>query len=278
MAEAAVIVNVNSESFLSSMGLSGQHMIPGKLPNEEFGMLVLYPTPEIQDIGDGRRTTHWVKARPLAQSICGFGSEYNLTAQGVALLDMEPDIPKSLEKAIEAEVTYLNANRPEVKYKMQAGAMVAVNVFEPGVAEQLIKNSTLVVRERVKFEADLRKQVPKELIAKAKVELTTYAQKKVAEGDIMWARPSEHQNISDVHRRCCRFLGQERPWCYTPQQLEDCPGCGKMNKVGVIRCGSCEAILDRPREDYAKMSNKEKALALYPWMYAENEAPVAARK
>src|SRR4029077_13564021 len=75
MSQAALIINVSDQEQPHSNGLSGSWLVPAQKPNEEFSLLVVYPTPEIQDIGDQRRTVHWLKAGRRAKDIVGLRSD-----------------------------------------------------------------------------------------------------------------------------------------------------------------------------------------------------------
>ena len=68
---------------------------------------MVFPTPEIQDIGDERKTVHWLKASPLAHDIVGIArriggqtigpdqfSAGSKEKWGILLCEAEPDIPK----------------------------------------------------------------------------------------------------------------------------------------------------------------------------------------
>jgi len=272
MAQAAIIINTSDLSFTHGNGLSGQHVIPAKTPDEDFGILVVYPTPEIQDIGDERRTVHWLKSTPLAKDICGMRSEDGkYTRLGVLFCNAEPDLPKELLAAIEEEMELLNDNPPDVKYrKTKEGVMAAINVEDPDVRKAKIRLSATVQKERQKFEKYCRSLVTKEEVALAKRTMLETAAKLVSDGDTLWAgNEMDRRNISELPKWACRLLGLSRPWCYLAQQMEPCPGCGKPNPVGVITCGSCGAVYDREMADYAKMSNAEKARSLYPDRYLE---------
>jgi hypothetical protein len=274
MAQASIIINVSELEFTHYNGLSGQHVVPSKKPDEQFGILIVYPTPEIQDIGDERRTIHWLKSTPLAKDIAGMRSDDgNYTRFGVLLCEAEPELSKELLKAIEDEIEFLNENPPDVKYKKQKdGIMGAINVESDEVKREKVRLSNAVQKFRQKFERECRSLVTREEVAKARqTMLSTYAQL-VSDGDTLWAgNEIDRRNISELAKRACRALGLERPWCYAPVQQFPCPGCGKPCRENVITCGSCGAVFDRDIEAYAKMSNAEKARALYPERYTEPE-------
>lgn len=270
MAEAHVIINVGPIEIVHGNGLSGQHVVPKRAPDGSFGMLVVYPTPEIQDIGDQRRTVHWLKSLPLAKDICGERSEFsNYAKWGVLRVEAEADLPKELLEAIEEEMDFLNSNIPEVKYVKKDGVMCAINVEDSETKREKLKLSKAVAKERAKFEALCRSLVTKEEIARARKTMLENWARMVADGDTLWAgNDAAKRDISDLHKMACRELGLERPWCYVAVQQFPCPGCGKPCREGVITCGSCGAVFDREFAEYAKMSNAEKARSLYPDRYA----------
>ena len=116
MSQAAIIINVSDQPQVHFNGLSGQWTVPEKKVGEEFSMLVVYPTPETQDIGENKKVVHWLKALPLAQDIVGlrsdaaahgFGSPGTKEKWGLLLCVAQPDLPKSLIAAVEAEMEYL---------------------------------------------------------------------------------------------------------------------------------------------------------------------------
>lgn len=279
MAEAKIIINVSDKEFIHGNGLSGQHVIPAKKDGEPFALLIVYPTPEIQDIGDQRRTVHWLKSDPLAKDIAGMRSEDGGYAKyGVLLCAAEPDLPRDLQKAIEEEMEFLNENPPDVRYVKKGGIMGAVNVESDEAKKEKIRLSNAVQKLRARFEKECRGLVTKEEVAQAKQAMLTTAARLVSDGDTLWAgNELDKRNISELAKWACRLLGLERPWCYAPVQQFPCPGCGKPCRENVITCGSCGAVFDREIADYAKMTNAEKARALYPDRYLEPE-PAGVKK
>lgn len=284
MSQAKLIINVSDNEQPHSNGLSGTWIVPARKQSEEFALLVVYPTPEIQDIGDQRRVMHWLKAAPLAMDIVGLRSDAaahgvgvsgNKEKWGLLLCEAEPDLPKELLKALESEIEFLNSNPPDVKMRKDnaSGAVVAVNIEEPSVKEKKIELSFSVQSLRAAFEKDCRKLVTKAELMRANKNLLLEDQRLVSEGDRMWARPAEQHNVNELHRRACARLGQERPWCYIPQQLVDCPGCGAKIKQDVLACSHCAGWLDEGIEELRGMKPKDRAMKMYPERYAE---PVGA--
>jgi hypothetical protein len=273
MSTASLIINVGTIEHIHGNGLSGTFYIPPRPDKQPFSLLVIYPTPEIQDIGDQRSTIHWIKARPLAKAIVGEGSDSPRAKYGVLLCAAEPDVPKELLKAIEDEIEYMKENPPEVKNIRKGNLMEAKNIYPPGGEEKRNAMSREIVRLRDQFHAYCRTLVTAQEIATAQNAMVTeYARLISDEGDRMWARPQEQVNITDLHRRACREMGQERPWCYVPKQLFDCPGCGQKIQENVITCGHCGAILDEPIAVLSAMPPNERARRLYPERYTEAAA------
>jgi len=148
MSQAKIIINVSDEDHSHSNGLSGMWTVPGK-KKEDFSCLVIYPTPEIQDIGDQRKVVHWLKAGPLALDIVGMrsdacahtlGSTGNKEKWGLLLCEAEPDVPRDWLDAREVEMNFLNDNPPDTKMRLdkKSGALVAVNIEAVEVVEKKI--------------------------------------------------------------------------------------------------------------------------------------------
>lgn len=266
MSQASIIINVSKKSFLHGNGLTGSFLIRAKEEDEEFAILVVYPTPETQDIGDGKRTTHWVKSHPLAMDIVGQRSEMgNLARQGVYLCAAEPDISREFEKARDAEIDFLNENPPETKYRRKKHMMLAYNAADtPDVIVAKVELCKAVVDARERFEESCRKLVKKEEVALARRAMLQEYQRLIAQADVMWASDRFKQDINEVHHHACKELGQERPWCYTPQELVDCPGCTKKMNPDSIICPNCGAQIRREFAEYKKMTRKERFAELYP--------------
>jgi hypothetical protein len=284
MSQAAIIINVNDQEQSHANGLSGNWTVLGKKKGEEFALLVVYPTPEIQDIGDERRVVHWLKAKPLARDIVGLRSDAashgtgdlgTKEKWGLLLCEAEPDLPRELTNAIEEEMEYLGKHRPT--YRMVKDEETKAVVPETNEKEAVIAKkqelSDRVVRLRREFEADCKRLVTKAEVQRAKKNLMIDDQKLVAQADRMWARPAEQQNINELHRAAAARLGQERPWAYIPLQLIDCPGCGAKIKENILSCPHCAGWLDEGIEVLLRLSPKERSMKMYPDRYAE---PVGA--
>lgn len=285
MSQARIIINVSNQEHSHANGLSGTWLVPAKSANEEHATLVVYPTPEIQDIGDNRRTVHWPKVSSLAMDIVGLrsdaaahspGSPGTKEKWGLLLCEAEPDIPKELLNAQEEELNFLNENPPDYKSRKdkKTGAIVMVNVEAVEISEQKQKLSNTVVKLRRKFEAECRKLVQQSEIDRAKANLAREDARLVAEGDAIWAGPETGRaNINEIHKRACIRMGQERPWCYVPQQLVDCPGCGAKIKEDILSCPACSGWLDEGIKELRSMKPKDRAMKMYPDRYAEPMTP-----
>jgi hypothetical protein len=287
MSQAAIVINVSDQEHSHANGLSGIWTVPGRKGKEKFGILVIMPTPEIQDIGDQRKTVRWLKAQPIARDIMGtasdatahtFGSKAGLEKWGLLLCEAQPDVPKPLLQALEDELEFLNDNPPDVKMRRdkKSGAVVAVNIEPPEIRDRKIKLSESIQLLRMEFEDACRAMVATKEILLATRNLQSEDQRLTGEADMMWERPNERVNISQLHQRACKRLGQERPWAYTPRQLVACPGCGGMIAENVITCSLCNGFLDEGIPELAKMSPRDRAMSMYPERYAPPEAGPSA--
>ena len=293
MSQAAIIINVSDQPQMHFNGLSGQWTVPARKPNEEFAMVVIYPTPETQDIGEGKKVVHWLKAAPLAKDIVGlrsdaaahgFGSPGTKEKWGLLLCEAEPDLPKPLIAAIEAEMEFLGENPPDYKYRPdpKSKATVVIDVSAPEIKQQKIKLSAKVVEERQKFEDECRKLVQKKEVVRAKKAMLTEDLRLVSEADSMWARgenSGERKNINELHIKAAARSGQHnKPWAYVVQELVSCPGCGAMIKENILSCPSCQGWLDEGVEALSKMPPKERAQKMYPERYEKEPVAAGGRK
>lgn len=286
MSQVSLVINTGIRSQMHQNGLSGTLTVPGKEKNE-FGLLVVYPTVEIQDIGDNRRTTHFLKSKPIARDIVGnqsdaaahsFGSPGSKEKWGLLLCEAEPDIPRELENAMEEEVLFLNENMPDIKMKKdpKSGALVALNIEDEKIKVRKAELSEQVQTLRAEFEKECRRLVMKTEIQRARKSYLTECQRLVAEGDKMWATGKDQvrASINELHMDACSFLGQERPWCYVPQELVDCPGCGAKIKDDILTCPQCGGWLAEGIKELRQMHTKDRAMAMYPNRY--EKTPVSA--
>lgn len=282
MSTAAIIINVRDHEHTHSNGLSGTWIVPAKKPNEPFGILIVYPREEIQDQGDRRGKVETVEAMTLAQSILGYGSHSGPQEKsGLLICEASPEVPRELIAALREETVFINKNRPKCEYikDPDTGAIVIENSYRPGVEDRLIELSKTVVALRSQFEADCRKLVQKSEIAKAVMNLRMEDQELVAQGDHIWAGPEPGRiNISELHKNACRRLRQTRPWCYVPDQLVDCPGCGGAIKEDILVCPLCQGFLDEGIDELRRLKPKERAQFMYPERYANPEDSGQGRK
>jgi len=166
---------------------------------------------------------------------------------GVLLCKAEPELPKELIKLFEAERAFLEENRPEGRYVRKGPSVEWKNMESAEVSKEKNRLSAEILRERDKFHEYCRTLVTVQEVKTANQNMVTEFGRLIAEADMMWARPPEQVNISDLHRQACRAMGQERPWSYTAVQLVDCEGCGVKHKEGIAVCPHCGAILDREK-------------------------------
>jgi hypothetical protein len=289
MLDARIVINVGDMPYMHANGLSGNWIVPGKKPDEDFGILVVYNAHEVQDVGNQAKTEHWPSSASICLDILGknsdaaahtAGAPAGAEKWGLFLCEAAPDIPKDLLAALDEERTFLGENPPEIKQKRdrKTRMMLATTVDPPEIAEQKTKLAARVEKLRQKFLEDCRKLVTKAEVAKAKHNLQIEDQRLVSEGDTMWAgNEAAKRNISELHKGACRRLGQERPWCYIAKQLVDCPGCGAKIREDILTCPQCAGWLDEGIDELRLMKPKDRALKMYPERYGEPVAS-AARK
>jgi hypothetical protein len=82
-------------------------------------------------------------------------------------------------------------------------------------------------------------------------------QQLVFDGDQMWSRSHNYQEISDQHRRAALALGLEREWAYGPRKMIDCPVCGERIRPGVAIRKHCGAVLDAEKAALHGMQGSE---------------------
>lgn len=280
MIDARIVINVSDTPYTHHNGLSGFYTVPAR-EKGEFGMLVVYSAHEIQDVGNQAKTQHWPSATSVALDILGKNSDAHAHSNGAPagaekwglyLCEAAPDIPRELQVAIEEEALFLNENPPEVKQKRdrKTKMMLALTVDPPEIADKKQELSDKVAALRREFEEACRKLVQKKEIAAAKRNLQLEDQRLVAEGDAMWAgNEADKKNLNEHHKAACRRLGQARPWCYIPEQLVDCPGCGAKIKEDILTCPACHGWLDEGIDELRAMKPKERSQFMYPERYAE---------
>jgi hypothetical protein len=163
---------------------------------------------------------------------------------------------------------YLNMHTPDIKMRKDpiTKATVAVNLYnsEEGEYDKRVELALPIQLLKDEFIKECRTLVTAKEIKRAKDNFQRENQRLVGEGDLMWAEPIEHRNISMLHRRACVNTGQERPWCYTPQQLVSCPGCGASIKENVLKCPQCNGWLDEGVKELIAMHPKERRVKMYP--------------
>jgi hypothetical protein len=73
------------------------------------------------------------------------------------------------------------------------------------------------------------------------------AERRVTDGDTMWARGLSFREISDSHRPRDDCAGHRTRRAYVPTRMADCPACGEKVMPGVAVCRHCRAILDQEK-------------------------------
>lgn len=287
MLDARIVINVRDTPHLHANGLAGNYIVPEKKADEEFAILVVYNAHEIQDVGNQAKTEHWPSSLSVALDILGKNSDATAHTQGAVggaekwgllLCEAAPDIPKELMTAIDEERAFLNDNPPEIKQKRdrKSKMMLATTVDPPEIADQKNKLALRVEKLRNKFTEDCRKLVTKAEVAKAKLNMKVEDQRLVAEGDkLQGGNEMSKRNLGELHMGACRRLGQTRAWCYTPEQLVACPGCGAQIREDILTCPQCTGWLDEGINELRALKPKDRAMKMYPERYGE---PVAARK
>lgn len=290
MSQCAIIINVSDQPHVHSNGLSGQYTVPAKGEGEDFGLLVVFPAREIQDIGSNRKEVHYPKAHGTALDIMGAGSDSSAHVMGarggnekwgLLLCAAEPDMPKELEAAIEEEGTFLDHNPPDVKFKYdQINKLnAAVNIESDSIKAEKIRLSDQLVEIRHKFTVACRKLVKPSEVAQAKKNLQIEDQRLISVADAMYAKGEEsRKNINELHQRACIRMGQERPWCYVPKQLVACPGCGAMITDNILTCPACTGWLEEGIAELRDMKPKERAVKMYPERYAAEPMATSGKK
>jgi hypothetical protein len=274
MNEVGIIINVNDEPQIHYNGAAGTWLVPPRPAGKEFSMLVVYPTAEIQDVGSNRVVAHWPKPRKIAMDIVGMHSEEGSKEKwGLLLCEAQPQLPNELLDAIQEETEYLGKHMPEHRYKKdnETQALVVINVEDPEVRAKKQELSDRVVELRQAFEKECLRLVTKAEIERAKKNLLTEDLRLISVADRMWAsnRPGDKESINEKYQGACRRTGQERPWCYTPGNLVDCPGCGAKIKENILSCPACHGWLDEGIEELRKMKPKERSVRMYPERLAE---------
>src|ERR1700677_846173 len=159
--EVALIINVRNEPHIYLHGPLGKYVVPAA-EGDRFGLLVVRPEGEIQDMGSGQtRRSEAIPAAKLAVDILGeIGKRW-----GCLICKADPDVSKGLERAEAAQREYMSENPGEVRSRLNPVRKMHElrTVYEPEISSQLTKLSKRVVEEREKFDEECRKLVsPKE--------------------------------------------------------------------------------------------------------------------
>lgn len=275
MNDARIIINVSDQDHMHANGISGNWIVPGK-GEDEFGMLVVFNARELQDVGNNIKSVHWPSSTSVAQDVVGAHSDASAHSMGtrggtekwgILLCEANPDIPRELLEAEEKQRVLLADNRPDIKQRRdpKTRMMLSTTVYPPEIEKRLIEAAKLISKLRERFTAFCRTLVTKAEIAKVKLAQQTEDARLVSEGDTMWAgNEQSKRQQSELHKRACVRLGQDRPWCYTAQQLVDCPGCGAKIKENVLSCPQCHGWLDEGVDKLRAMPPKQRKVKMYP--------------
>ena len=244
-----IVINVSDQEFQQSLGGLGIFTIPACKKGDKYSFLVVRPPTETIDEGFNKSHGKTWDGYDVAKDVCGMNSDRDGRYErfGVLLCAAAPTFP--------AEIEDLERKDAEV-YRQRIERLKSGNKRPVESEDDANKRSMKAHEIWIKFVEECRKLIKPEEIAKAKQNHVAECQRLVLQGDGFWARPADQKNITDPHLRACRFLGQSRPWCYTPVQMEPCSGCGKQQPIGIVRCGDCGAILDEGR-----------ARVMYPELY-----------
>jgi len=269
MSEAAIIINVKNQPHVYLKGPLGIFTVPAA-DEHGFGMLVVRPMGEIQDIGSMQsRRNEPIPALKLCTDIMGEKGKQ----MGLLVCKANPDVPKSLEKAEQAEREFLFENRGEVRSKLNQNRKMheMTTVYEPEVKAEMIKLSKKVSEERAKFEAACREMVTPKEVAEAKKNLMDYALELCKEGDRLYSMESTRKDINVPHQWAAAHAGHSAPWCSDPTPKQPCVGCGSMVRTDVATCPSCHAVLDEKKA-------KQVFPGGLPWIQGHRWVPEAATK
>lgn len=83
-------------------------------------------------------------------------------------------------------------------------------------------------------------------LEEAKQRFVAYQQNLVFHADQKWMKKPDFAMISDAERRAANYLGIEKDWCYSPEEMTECPACHSRIRPNSFRCSSpsCGAILN----------------------------------
>lgn len=252
MRNCGIVINVSDVEYIQNLGALGNFVIPACREGEKFAILVVEPRPEIHDDGFGKSHSTDVEGATIARDVAGLNSDQRYVRFGVHVCQATPELPREIEQ-LEFESQEMHKRFPRF-YDAQR------NLVDNGIKQkQELADKLHQARDR--FTAKCMTLITPAEISAARNALIGEAKRLVAEADLFWAQPGNQKlDISDRHRRAAVILRQPKPWAYIPSENEDCPGCGKPQKVGIARCGDCGAILD-----------EEKCRKIYPELFMLRE-------
>jgi hypothetical protein len=211
-----LVLNVSDQEFVQSLGGLGTFTIPACKPGQKYALLVVRPVTETIDEGFNKSHGQTWVGGDVAKDVAGMNSDRDGRYErfGVLVCAATPTFP--------AEIEDLERKDAQM-YKLRTERQKTGNTRPVESPEEAQRRGDRAHEIWTKFVAESHKLVKPEEIARAKQNHLSEAQRLVVQGDGFWALPREQKNITDTHRRAALLLGQERPWCYMPQELEPCP-------------------------------------------------------
>jgi hypothetical protein len=83
-----------------------------------------------------------------------------------------------------------------------------------------------------------------EKLAEMTAKYVEYQQRLVFSADQKWTLKPDHRFIADAEKRAAIYLKIDKPWCYAPEMMSECPACFTKVSPSAIKCGACGAILN----------------------------------
>ncbi len=74
----------------------------------------------------------------------------------------------------------------------------------------------------------------------------------IQDGDVKWGKPQTRNEITDLHRKAVKELGEAREWVYKEKAvtvpLDRCPACGKEQEIeDPAICWNCRTVLNKAK-------------------------------
>jgi hypothetical protein len=170
-----------------------------------------------------------------------FGS-YNLPAR--------PDNGKTI---LDQEFTesYSTLEVQDAKEGMDIGEKRRIQMKEGAqdIAQDIVKNDD--IEKFGCFVAAGMVPTDKELqLARARI--LAFFRFLIQDGDVKWGKPTTRNEITDLHRKAVKELGESREWVYKQKEvtvpLDRCPACGKEQEIeDPAICWNCRTILSKKK-------------------------------